>query len=600
MTADQNAANQAKAAYETAQTVANEKAAALAAAEAAKKKAESSTTSTANVRQKFSVSQEYVNALKIHESKTATAAEIAQAEQVLKNVNKRDRGNNSYQDNEADKNVKISDLNNLSEAQITDLSLYASSLINQIRTAFGTTQTSVSKGSVLAADRVSDGYVADNWGWEAITHKRHDSAALDRAGKSFNSVSIGENLNTWQGLTGPFTLNDIKKYVYEAMLDFMFNGNEWNHARSISVHVNNINEKSISFDSSFDTTKIANPYEGNQSQSSSNANLAAAKAAYEAAKQANDQAQSDLASKKAASESATLKLKNTQSELAALKATASKLAAAQNNLSEKQAALATAKSELEKANAAVENLNANAQEKAAALSKAQATLDEKQAELQTAKDKLATSSATLQRLTNAYNAAKQDTAKKQVALTQANQALTDAKNRVAALTNASGNLAKAKAERATAFAKFTAAKAALSTERAKLVELSAKRDKLTSEYTTVQTAFDNYMKAKADKELQTQLAKEFANITSKGLTPVPVYDVDGKVVAFTTQEKAAQPATQISVNYGQTKAEKQAPVQEADSLPETGESTAAGFSLVGLFMTLLAFLGFVDRRTRRN
>ena len=83
----------------------------------------------------------------------------------MKNVNKRDRGNNSYQDNEADKNVKISDLNNLSEAQITDLSLYASSLINQIRTAFGTTQTSVSKGSVLAADRVSDGYVADNRGW---------------------------------------------------------------------------------------------------------------------------------------------------------------------------------------------------------------------------------------------------------------------------------------------------------------------------------------------------------------------------------------------------------------------------------------------------
>ncbi len=406
-------------------------------------------------------------------------------------------------------------------------------------------------------------------------------------------------------MTGPFTLNDIKKYVYEAMLDFMFNGNEWNHARSISgltadggesyigtdisvvagafnVHVNNVNKNYIASDSSFDTTKIANPYEGNQSQSSSNANLAAA------------------ASKKAASESATLKLKNTQSELAALKATASKLAAAQNNLSEKQAALATAKSELEKANAAVENLNANAQEKAAALSKAQATLDEKQAELQTAKDKLATSSATLQRLTNAYNAAKQDTAKKQVALTQANQALTDAKNRVAALTNASGNLAKATAERATAFAKFTAAKAALSTERAKLVELSAKRDKLTSEYTTVQTAFDNYMKAKADKELQTQLAKEFANITSKGLTPVPVYDVDGKVVAFTTQEKAAQPATQISVNYGQTKAEKQAPLQETDSLPETGESTAAGFSLVGLFMTLLAFLGFVDRRTRRN
>ena len=535
-----NAANQAKAAYETAQTVANEKAVALAAVEAAKKKAEASTT---NIRQKFTVSSEYISALKIYESRTSTAEEKYQAEQTLKDVNKRDRENNKYQDNEADKNITISDLNKLSEAQITDLSLYASSLINQIRTAFGTTQTSVSKGSVMATDRVTDGYVADNWGWESISNRRHDSAALACAGKSFNTVNIGENLNTWQGLTGPFTLNEIKEYIYEAMLDFMFNGQEWNHARSIAgltsdggetyigtdlsvvagafnVHVNNINENSISFDSSFDTTKIANPYVGSQSQPSLNANLAAAKVAYETAKQANDQAQSDLASKKVASESATLKLKNTQSELTALKATASKLAAAQTNLSEKQAAL--------------------------------------------------------------------------------KQALAFAKNRVAALTNASANLAKAKAERAIAFAKLTAAKGALSTERAKLVELSAKRDKLMSEYTTVQTAFDNYMKAKADKERQTQLSKEFAKITSKGLTPVSIYDVDGKVVALTTQEQAAQTVAQVPVNYGQTKAEKQAPVQEADSLPETGESTASGFSLVGLFMTLLAFLGFVDRRTRRN
>lgn len=543
LTADQNAANQAKAAYETAQTVANEKVVALAVAEAAKKKAEASTT---NILQRFTVSSEYISALKIYESRTSTAEEKYQAEQTLKDVNKRDRENNKYQDNEADKNITISDLNKLSEAQITDLSLYASSLINQIRSAFGTTETSVSKGSVIATDRVTDGYVADNWGWESISNRRHDSVALDRAGKSFNTVSIGENLNTWQGLTGPFTLNEIKEYIYEAMLDFMFNGQEWNHARSIvgltsdggetyigtdlsvvagafNVHVNNINENSISFDSSFDTTKIANPYVGSQSQPSLNANLAAAKVAYETAKQANDQAQSDLASKKVASESATLKLKNTQSELTALKTTASKLVAAQTNLSKKQAALK-----------------------------------------------------------------------------QANQALAFAKNRVAALTNASANLAKAKAERAMAFAKLTAAKVALSTECAKLVELSAKRDKLTSEYTTVQTAFDNYMKAKADKERQTQLSKEFAKITSKGLTPVSIYDVDGKVVALTTQEQAAQIVAQVPVNYGQTKAEKQAPVQEADSLPETGESTAAGFSLVGLFMTLLAFLGFVDRRTRRN
>lgn len=591
------------------------------AATAAKKKAESSTTSTPNVRQKFSVSQEYVNALKIHESKTATAEEKAQAEQVLKNVNKRDRGNNSYQDNEADKNVKISDLNNLSEAQITDLSLYASSLINQIRTAFGTTQTSVSKGSVLAADRVSDGYVADNWGWEAITNKQHDSAALDRAGKSFNSVSIGENLNTWQGLTGPFTLNDIKKYVYEAMLDFMFNGTEWNHARSISgftadggesyigtdisvvagafnVHVNNVNKNSIASDSSFDTTKIANPYDNNKHQIDREIEKQEIIAAYEAAEQAYDQAQSDLASKKADSESATLKLKNTQSELAALKATASKLAAAQNNLSEKQAALATAKSELEKANAAVENLNAKAQEKAAALSKAQATLDEKQAELQTAKAKLATSSATLQRLTNAYNAAKQDTAKKQVALTQANQALTSAKNRLAALTNASGNLAKAKAERATVFTKFIAIQTSLSTERVKLAELIAKRDELMNKYLTIKTIFDNNTKQQINDSDRSQLYRRYYDIKSKGLVFIPAYDGEGNVVDFIERKPMAQTSETIQVNYDLKNENKQSLVSSSNNLPNTGNTSSGLLSLIGVCMNLLACLIFGKRRIK--
>ncbi|ETW91417.1 hypothetical protein X839_00815 [Streptococcus thermophilus MTH17CL396] len=68
-----------------------------------------------------------------------------------------------------------------------------------------------------------------------------------------------------------------------------------------------------------------------------------------------------------------------------------------------------------------------------------------------------------------------------------------------------------------------------------------------------------------------------------------IYNVDGKVVALTTQEKAIQ-----------TNAEKQVPVQEVYSLPETGEVTIVGLAFLGLFMTLLAFLGFVDRHTRRN
>ncbi|WP_445009714.1 LPXTG cell wall anchor domain-containing protein [Streptococcus thermophilus] len=35
-------------------------------------------------------------------------------------------------------------------------------------------------------------------------------------------------------------------------------------------------------------------------------------------------------------------------------------------------------------------------------------------------------------------------------------------------------------------------------------------------------------------------------------------------------------------------------------MPETCEVTVVGLAFLGLFMTLLAFLGFVDRHTRRN
>ncbi len=100
------------------------------------------------------------------------------------------------------------------------------------------------------------------------------------------------------------------------------------------------------------------------------------------------------------------------------------------------------------------------------------------------------------------------------------------------------------------------------------------------------------MKAKADKELQTQLAKEYANIISKGLTPVPAYDVDGKG-CFHNTRKAAQTAAQIPVNYGQAKQRNKLLYKKQTACQKQG-SQLVGFSLVGLFMTLLASL-LVDR-----
>ncbi|MDU7015473.1 MAG: SEC10/PgrA surface exclusion domain-containing protein, partial [Streptococcus mitis] len=126
----------------------------------------------------FQVTDDYVNALKsyvnnpynILNERAKWKEHREKVESILKSVNQENLNLNKFKGNVNDKAISV-DANNLTTEQMTELSLFASDLLNQIRERFGTPKTIVTKGMLQVADEVTDGYVADDWGFG----KGHDN-----------------------------------------------------------------------------------------------------------------------------------------------------------------------------------------------------------------------------------------------------------------------------------------------------------------------------------------------------------------------------------------------------------------------------------------
>ena len=571
-----------------AQTVATETSAALATAATEKEKANNAVKSINTI----TLSDAYVKALKGYGatlSKSAydtltgtdsTAAERKTARtnylSTLKDLNSVELTNNSYVSNENDKSVVITDLNNLSEEVRTNLSLFASDLINQIRTQFGTQLTSVTSSSVEASDLVTDGYVADNWGFG----KGHDISTIEKASEELGAFSngiggISENLNSWSRAYTTLSLDSLKRLVYQSIIAFMLNGSEWLHASSIagltnsseyigvdisvrtgvtSVHVNDIEDEEVT-SSSFSKTAIKNPY-------NSDTLLAAQKqanATYNSAKSADDTAQSNLTAAQTTYNKTSSELSALQSELTTLQNTALQTPAAQKALEQAKANLATANEELAKANEAVANLNADVQTKTELLNQAKAVLAQKQADLKSAQDQLATDTAKLHELVTAYNTAVADETKAEQTLADSKQALKDAQDYLAKLQNAPKLLAEAQEKLATAQAKLAEDKATLEEEVAKLKELQEEADLAEADYQSVLSAYNAYLAQQAEEQRLANIASDLEEIQANGQQAVPVFDENGVLVGYTpattsgastsvTPTAVSAPSSSVSAN----------------------------------------------------
>ena len=513
---------------------------------------------------------------------------------------------NSFKSNANDKATTV-DANNLTTEQMTELSLYASDLLNQIRERFGTPKTVVTKGMVKVADEVTDGYVADNWGFG----KGHDSKAVNNVARKYGLPTYEddthqylENLNSSNNGDKIHTMDDAKKWVYTSIIEMMFTDWEWEHAQNLaglssagankeylgvdvssslgrtSAHFLTVSDKQVS-GNKLDKTEVPNTNSVESIVKAYNN----AKATLLNAQTVNSQAQREKTSASTENIKAKGKQATIEKRLNALKATPLKTPTAERNLTNAKNTLASANERLKNAKKALEALTADVKIKQQNLDKAKQELANKQTALTNAKNNLANEKAKLEELKSLIKIAEKNLTLSKEKVTQATKTLEQAKADLENLLNAEPNLAKAK--------NILAQKETTLKEKATaLKEAQAILDKLLQEQKIDQETYDKLFalySAQVEAKRLADLEAQKQAIISSGETPVEVYDETGKLVAYEVKPK---PVAQSPVSYNGAWTKKQ-----GKSLPNTGEN----LSVLGLIgFSILSVLGLsVNKRKNK-
>ena len=562
----------------------------------------------------FQVTDEYVSALKSYVNNPYSILDEPakweehreKVESILKSVNQENLNLNKFKGNANDKAISV-DANNLTTEQMTELSLFASDLLNQIRERFGTPKTVVTKGMVKVADEVTDGYVADGWEYG----KGHDSKAVNNVARKYglpayedDTQQYLENLNSINSGDEIHTMYDAKKWVYESVSDLLFNGWEWAHAQNLtglssagankeylgvdvssrlgrtSAHFLTVSDKQVS-GNKLDKTEVPNTKSVESIVKAYNT----AKTALLNAQTVNSQAQREKTSASTENIKAKGRQATIEKRLNALKATPLKTPTAESNLANAKNTLASANERLKNAKKALEALTADVKIKQQNLDKAKQELANKQTALTNAKNNLANEKAKLEELKSLIKIAEKNLALSKEKVAQATKTLEQSKADLENLLNAEPNLVKAKNV-------LARKETTLKEKETALKEAQAILDKLLQEQKIDQETYDKLFalySAQVEAKRLADLEAQKQAIISSGETPIEVYDETGKLVAYEVKPK---PVAQSPVSYNGAWTKKQ-----GKSLPNTGEN----LSVLGLIgFSILSVLGLsVNKRKNK-
>ncbi len=562
----------------------------------------------------FQVTDDYVNALKSYVNNPYNILDESakwkehreKVESILKSVNQENLNLNKFKGNANDKAISV-DANNLTTEQMTEISLFASDLLNQIRERFGTPKTVVTKGMVKVADEVTDGYVADGWEYG----KGHDSKAVNNVARKYglpayedDTQQYLENLNSINSGDEIHTMYDAKKWVYESISDLLFNGWEWAHAQNLtglssagankeylgvdvssrlgrtSAHFLTVSDKQVS-GNKLDKTEVPNTNSVESIVKAYNN----AKATLLNAQTVNSQAQREKTSASTENIKAKGKQATIEKRLNALKATPLKTPTAERNLTNAKNTLASVNERLKNAKKALEALTADVKIKQQNLDKAKQEFANKQTALTNAKNNLANEKAKLEELKSLIKIAEKNLTLSKEKVAQATKTLEQAKADLENLLNAEPNLVKAK--------NVLAQKETTLKEKATaLKEAQAILDKLLQEQKIDQETYDKLFalySAQVEAKRLADLEAQKQAIIGSGETPIEVYDETGKLVAYEVKPK---PVAQSPVSYKGVWTKKQ-----GKSLPNTGEN----LSVLGLIgFSILSVIGLsVNKRKNK-
>ena len=562
----------------------------------------------------FQVTDEYVSALKsyvnnpysILDEPTKWDEHDEKARENLKKVNQSNIDLNNFKSNSSDKTIAVN-VNNLTNEQKKELSNFASSLINQVRERFGTPKTVVTKGMIEVSDKITAGYVADDWKFGAGHHNK----LINRIAREYGLPAIDdesgqtlENLNSINNGNEIENMDDAKKWIYQSLNSLLFNGWEWLHAQSItgltsegankeyfalglssvtgrtSAHFLSVSDKDVS-GNKLDKTEVPNTNSVESIVKAYNA----AKATLLNAQTENSKAQRE----KTSATTENIKAKENQAtiekRLNTLKATPLKTPTAERNLAKAKDTLANANERLKNAKKALEALTADVKIKQQNLDKAKQELANKQTNLTNAKNNLANEKAKLEELKSLIKIAEKNLALSKEKVAQATKTLEQAKADLENLLNAEPNLLKAK--------KVLAQKEATLKEKVTaLKEAQAILDKLLQEQRIDQETYNKLFalySAQVEAKRLADLEAQKQAIISSGEIPIEVYDETGKLVAYEVKPK---PVVQSPASYNGALNKKQ-----DKSLPNTGEKSSV-LGLIGV--SIISVLGLsVNKRKNK-
>lgn len=559
----------------------------------------------------ISLTEEYVAALRNYALNYSEKGTEAKA--LLDAMATSLRSQNTFKVNANDESITL-ETNNLSEDVLTELSLFTSDLINQIRQAFGTKATSVTKDAIRLADLTSDGYVTDNWSFADTRTIGHDAKAVNAAAKELGLKTTSaedeaqgfqnyENMNTFSNPSATITLANAKRKIYQSLISFMFNGYEYLHAESIagltsdahylgvdlssretanSVHFLLVADSDLTPGSNFDKAAIKNDKTADKIQ----AIYTSAETKLAQATQSDKAAQETLGLKRLDKQLAESEVQAAQEELAKTQAVAIQTPSAEQAVTLAKAKVQASGEANQKAQEALKSLEADVKVKQSNVEAAKSVLETKEAELKALKLAQKADEQALEEAKTAKNKATADVMKAEKTLADAKATLLSAEKYLKDLENAPAKLKEAQLALSLAVTRLEDKKLILADEITRLEALRKSEKDATKHYQELLAAYQEVLEAKH----QAKLAKEYEVLIKAGQTPVAVTDKTGKVTGYVAQVKNTPVAT---------KDRAVTTVQKAAALPNTG-TNESGLGLVGFIMTLFTLLGIAHQSKKRT
>ena len=530
----------------------------------------------------------------------------------------------AYGSEDTDK-TEIVDFQHLSKEQATKLSLYAASIINDLRAKVGTAPLKVSESSVELAtqfnhyanpfEKVTDGKTSPNY-----TKTLAEKLAMGKESAKFNLDALGiraEGIPDYAGKGTVSTMAQLKQLVYEGIVKTVLaststSASEDLYSGALSLlGFRDTDKTNLGVGLGFGYTQLGTSYETSFTLSPTKEvtttttkvdekAVETAQKAYDDAVKASQEAKTAVQSAQTAYTNAETALANARTHLSNVVGNKIDVPALEKALADAKDKLANDTKALQTAKESLALAKSNATDKAKALADAKSALETAKAEQSTADQSLATAKGELEVLTKAHDvavlarkSAGQDLFRKREASKEATDTHTVLE---LALTHRDEVLKALDKELTDANAKLGVLRAELETAKEELTRLEGIAEAKARGY-------ENFKQLKADhdaylaEQQRLQALKDRAEeIRNAGGEVKPVLDADGKVVDV-VDGKAQNKVVVATVG---TKDDKtyQAPAQATNAkaeskkqLPNTGTKDSGLLALLGASVGLFALAG---------